>query len=323
MSILKLCANMRLQDPCLDATQQAKIEQFADWILSIGDGTIRVKRKGDKYDASWITIPDDLLIHTDGNKTAALVAEVFPDFIVNYKNPEYLATHAIVCSNNQDVDAINDYIVNLIPDEDVQYLSCNTISKSSEYIPDFDVLYPTEFLNSTSVNGFPNHKLMLKKGVIVMLLRNLNQTMGLCNGTRLLVTKLGQRVLCCIILTGCKVGTKVFILRIDLGTTDVKWPFTLQRTQFPMQICYAITINKSQGQTLSIVGLYLRKPVFTHGQVYVAVSRTTTRSELGILIENDDGSCGINLSLSMLKDIVYIDRCVHMILRQIAHQFCY
>jgi hypothetical protein len=239
-------------------------------------------------------------VHTDGDKTAALVVEVFPDFIMNYKNPEYLATRAIVCPNNQDADDINDYIVKLVPGDDVQYLSCDTISKSTEHIPDFDVLYPTEFLNSINTNNFPIHKLVLKKGVIVMLLRNLNQTMGLCNGTRLLVTQLGQRVLCCTILTGCRVGEEVFIPRIALNTTDVKWPFTLQRRQFPVRICYAMTINKSQGQTLSTVGLCLKKPVFTHGQLYVAVSRSTSRSGLRILIENDNGSCG-----SQTRNVVY------------------
>jgi ATP-dependent DNA helicase PIF1 len=110
----------------------------------------------------------------------------------------------------------------MIPGDEVQYLSCDVISKSAEHIPDFDVLYPTKFLNSICVNGFPNHKLVLKKGVIVMLLRNLNQTMGLCNGTRLLVAELGQRMLRCIVLTGCKVGTKVFLPRIVLNMTDVK-----------------------------------------------------------------------------------------------------
>jgi ATP-dependent DNA helicase PIF1 len=102
------------------------------------------------------------------------------------------------------------------------------------------------------------------------------------------------------ILTGSKIGEKVFIPRIALNTTDVKWPFMLQRRQFPVRICYAMTINKSQGQTLSRVGLYLKKPVFTHGQLYVAVSRSTSRNGLRILIENDDGSCG-----SQTRNVVY------------------
>jgi ATP-dependent DNA helicase PIF1 len=124
--------------------------------------------------------------------------------------------------------------------------------------------------------------------------------MGLCNGTRLLVTELSQCVLCCIILTGYKVGTKVFIPRINLNTTNVTWPFTPQRRQFLVRVCYAMMINKSQGQTISTVGLYLKKPVFTHGQLYVAVSRTTSRSGLRILIEDDDGSCG-----SQTRNVVY------------------
>ena len=65
-------------------------------------------------------------------------------------------------------------------------------------------------------------------------------------------------------------------------------------------MCYAMTINKSQGQTLSRVGLYLKKPVFTHGQLYVAISRAASRSGLRILIENDDGTCG-----SQTRNVVY------------------
>ena len=68
--------------------------------------------------------------------------------------------------------------------------------------------------------------------------------------------------------------------------------FTLCRRQFPIKVCYSMTINKSQGQTLSDVGIYLKKQVFTHGQLYVAVSCVTRKRSLKMLIKNDDSSCG-------------------------------
>jgi ATP-dependent DNA helicase PIF1 len=125
-----------------------------------------------------------------------------------------------------------------------------------------------------------------------MLLRNISQTTGLCNGTRLVVTRLAEKVIEAIVMTGSNIGDVVYIPRICLTVKDPKWPFTLHRRQFPIRICYAMTINKSQGQTLAAVGLYLKTPVFTHGQFYVAVSRVTSRKALRILIENEDGTCG-------------------------------
>ena len=49
-----------------------------------------------------------------------------------------------------------------------------------------------------------------------------------------------------------------------------------------------MTINKSQGQSLQRVGLYVERPVFSYGQLYVAVSRVTNKDGLRILIEEND-----------------------------------
>jgi hypothetical protein len=236
VTLLKLQTNMPLQNPLLEGNQRVELESFSKWVLSIGDGTAPDEKRGDKHEASWVTIPEDLLIHTEGEKIPALVSEVYPDLLSNYRDREYLASRAIVCPNNQTVDEINKYIVSLLPGDSVQYTSCDTIIKTSEQIPDFDLVYPAEFLNSIEVNNFPAHKLVLKKGTTVMLLQNLNHTMGLCNGTRLLIADPGQHLLRCVMLTGTHAGETVFVPRTSLNTTDLKWPFTLQRRQFPIRV---------------------------------------------------------------------------------------
>ena len=117
-----------------------------------------------------------------------------------------------------------------------------------------------------------------------MLLRNLNVNSGLINGTRLTVLNLFENSIQCQILTGAEAGRIVLLPRLDLTPSDNFLPFKLKRRQFPIELAFAMTINKSQGQTLDKIGIYLNKPVFTHGQLYVALSRVRSASNIRIYI---------------------------------------
>lgn len=145
--------------------------------------------------------------------------------------------------------------------------------------------YPTELLNEQTL-GLPPHKLTLKKGFPVMLLRNMSSQQGLCNGTRLIVKEMYRHVLECEIATGAAhhIGKRVLIPRITLSPSDDVLPFTLKRKQFPVRPAFAMTINKAQGQTVEFAAGYLPMPCFSHGQLYVLMSRVGSPLRLTIMI---------------------------------------
>jgi len=76
---------------------------------------------------------------------------------------------------------------------------------------------------------------------------------------------------------------------LSLTPSDTRIPFKFQRKQFLLTVSFAMTINKIQGQSLKHVSLYLPSPIFSHGQLYVALSRVTSKEGLKILIYDDDG----------------------------------
>jgi len=180
--------------------------------------------------------------------------------------------------------------MSLILSEEKKYCSADSFDKSNELLnPAFGVLTP-EFLNSLKTSGIPNHKLKIKVGIPIILLRNLDQADGLCNGTRLIVTRLGAHVVEAEIITNPNIGHRTYIPRVNMSSSDSPWPFKLIRRQFPFMVSFAMTINKSQGQPLAHVGLYLPNPVFSHGQLYVALSRVQSLKGLHIIIHDKEGT---------------------------------
>ena len=141
-----------------------------------------------------------------------------------------------------------------------------------------------------------------------MLLQNIDlRYHDLCNGTRLLCRYLFKNMLDVEILTGSNVGKRAFLPIIKLKTNASSgFSFVLSRKQFLVRLSFAITVNKSQGQTISNVEIYLPRHVFSHGQLYVVLSREVSQNSTKVLIkegkiEGEDGDFTKNI---VFKDIL-------------------
>ena len=146
--------------------------------------------------------------------------------------------------------------------------------------------YPVEFLQQLNTGGLPPALLCLKVGCPVILLRNLDPGEGLCNGTRMVVLNVRRKVLQCRIISKNRrfQGKVVLIPRIRLLPDTETLPVPLKRLQFPVRLAFAMTINKSQGQSVEHVGTNLQTSVFFHGQLYVAFSRCTLPFNISVLL---------------------------------------
>ncbi|KAL4585914.1 hypothetical protein LXL04_010541 [Taraxacum kok-saghyz] len=158
-------------------------------------------------------------------------------------------------------------------------------------------------LAKSTSGGLPPHYLRLKVGCPVILLRNIDPGNGLCNGTRLICRSFQPHVIDAEIAVGQHAGKMVFLPRIPLSPSDDDmFPFKLERKQFPVRLCFAMTINKAQGQTIPNVGVNLPEPVFSHGQLYVALSRGISRGNTKVLVKSVEKS---NVDEVYTSNVVY------------------
>ena len=260
---------------------RANQDHFCEFLLGIGNGTIPVKETPPLQGCVQL---DDRCCDFD-NDDMSLVTAIFPGDLP----AEEFTKRIIVTPTNKASLRINMAVLQQQPQAEEIFYSHDTATNGNGE----EVDYPVEFLNAQTPSGLPPYELHLKEGCVVMLLRNLNTDQGLCNGSRLKVLGMSIHFLKCQILTGAHSGSIEFIPKFIMSPSNSILPFVLRRQQFPVRLAYSMTINKSQGQTFEKVGIYLEKPVFAHGQLYVALSRGRAFEDVHIKCKptNHQGTC--------------------------------
>ncbi|KAF8115129.1 hypothetical protein N665_0030s0163 [Sinapis alba] len=201
--VLQLTKNMRLLSGSLSSEEAHDLKEFAEWILNVGDGKVNEPNDGE----AEIEIPSAFLIMDSDEPIESISKAVYGDIISlqENKDPKFFQQRAILCPTNEDVNMINQHMLDKLQGEEKIYLSADSIDPSDRSSVNNEAL-GSDFLNTIKVSGLPNHSLRLKIGCPVMVLRNIDPTAGLMNGTRLQITELMDFMVGARIITGEKVG---------------------------------------------------------------------------------------------------------------------
>jgi ATP-dependent DNA helicase PIF1 len=138
------------------------------------------------------------------------VEQPYGDINFNTVTAQQLKGRAMLSVTNEDYLELN--VSDRMPGEETVYKSVDTVASQE---PSDHLVYPEEFLNSLIPTGMPPHELKLKVAAVIMLLRNLMPSWGLCNGTRLTITSLQRHIIEARVIDRLNMDT-LLILRIPL-----------------------------------------------------------------------------------------------------------
>jgi len=265
-------------------------DDYSAFLLRVGNGTFPPITFEEERNCESLIPLTDVRHLTD---LEDMITDVFPTSIL--PDSDQCSKRAILSTLNSNVKEINDLVLNSLDGRLYELRSADVVEKEDDDGLDVDV----QLLNQSTSKGVPDHVLRLKVGSVCLIMRNLNIAGGLVNGTKVIVTAITNRL----ITVRLPQNTQpIGIPRITFRFAIVEGsPLRVRRRQFPLMLAYAMTGHKSQGQTIDFVGVDLRTDVFTHGQLYVMLSRVRRPEDIVVLVRPERVLGGV----ACTKNIVY------------------
>lgn len=284
----------RLSTPIRNAEDPA----LASFVDEIGDGA------GPHVDLSFLTRTTSI---------QDVIDFVYGQDIIS--NPTACLRRCILAPTNAQADLYNVEVLNLLHSTPRQYHAADSLEEHTEVaemanfgsegdlpLPNPDAVL--DYIRYRRPNGMPDYSLTVKVGGVYRLLRNLSIDMGLVKNVRIVVVGMGSKLITVRVLHDTQTSetnpsADILLPRI---TFKERLPsgHMLCRRQFPLAPAYASTFHSCQGLTLDSVGVDLTQDVFTHGQLYTALSRIRNRSDAIVRLPAPECSITANVTYKEL-----------------------
>ena len=200
-------------------------------------------------------------------------------------NTPNLHQRAVLCATNEDVDEWNSIVQNINPTTSHTFLSRNEFSNVDDPKGILQSLFTEDACAFYRQNGVPEHRTVFKKGDLCFIMRTLNRREKLANNTRVVIKEIYRYSI--LVETLSEFPKQHLIPRIKFQVKLRFGGFVMTRTQFPLRLSYAMTKNKSQGQSIPYSLNDIRHPPFSHGHLYVSMSRATDADQVRFFCNRD------------------------------------
>lgn len=211
------------------------------------------------------------------------IKKIYPDGVYD---PNTAVDNVILATTNERVNEWNDLIAKMNPNAEVSLKARSYFNQVDDNHGHLHRMLSDEVLQSYNDPTIPPHDLRLKVDDVCIIVRNLSTKDGITNNTRVRIRQIKKHSIVATILCENPVNITIprikFQFRMKYGSS-----FEMTRVQFPLRRAFALTFNKSQGQTFKRVLLDLRSDVFSHGFLYVAMSRVRRYDDLFVLVSSD------------------------------------